>query len=391
MSSTQPVVGGRVYLEKGGLEVLVRELGAQGYTVVAPTRREGVILMRPVRSVSDMARGVRDEQDGGQYRLLDGDADLYFEFVIGPDGPKRYLFPPEQRLLEMHVAVDEFVLDAGPAQPPKLAFLGIRPCEQAAILVQDRVLGADDPAPFRCEAEAGYRQARDASLTIVVNCTHPGGTCFCGSMGTGPEARSGFDLALTELRGGFVMKVGSPRGGDLAQRLPVREPTSAELELAEVRLEQARGRMGRQMDTRDLPGLLTAAVEHPHWDDVAKRCLGCGNCTMVCPTCFCSSMADGSHLGDGGASRTRTWDSCFTLQFSYTTAGPLRNSIRARYRHWLRHKLSTWWEQFGLSGCVGCGRCITWCPVGIDLTQEVAAIRGSASSGATRTEQEVAL
>jgi sulfhydrogenase subunit beta (sulfur reductase) len=378
MGSTQPVVGGQVYLEKPGLESLIKELCTQGYCVVAPTRREGTILMRPVRSVAEMAHGVRDQQDGGHYRVQDGDPDLYFEFVVGPDGPKRYLFPAEQRLFALHIEGNEFVLDAGPLQPPKLAFVGIRPCELAAIEVQDHVFGADDPAPIRCEAEAGYRQAREVALTIVVNCTHPGGTCFCHSMGTGPQAQAGFDLALTELRGGFVIQIGTPRGGELARRLPIREASAAELELAEVRLEQARGHMGRQMETRGLAELLTVAVEHTHWDEVAKRCLGCGNCTMVCPTCFCSSMADGSGLADGSASRTRTWDSCFTLQFSYTTAGPVRNTIRARYRHWLRHKLCTWWEQFGTSGCVGCGRCITWCPAGIDLTREIAAIRGQA-------------
>jgi sulfhydrogenase subunit beta (sulfur reductase) len=387
MTHVHPAVGGQVYLDKPGLDGLVKELAAQGYSVVAPTLRDSVILLRPVRSSTELAHGVRDVQDGGSYRLVEGDPDLHFEYVVGPDGPKRYLFPPEQRLLEMHVDGDDFVLDGGPAQPPKLAFLGIRPCELAAIQAQDRVFGADDPAPFRCESEVGYRQAREAALTLVVNCTHPGGTCFCGSMGTGPEAQAGFDMALTELRGGFVIKVGSPRGAALAERLTVRVPTSAELELAEVRLEQARARMGRRVDTCGLPKMLEAAVEHPRWDDVAKRCLGCGNCTLVCPTCFCSSMLDSSQLAGSGAARTRQWDSCFTLQFSYTTAGPLRNSVRARYRHWLRHKLSTWWEQFGTSGCVGCGRCITWCPVGIDLTREVAAIRGSAPGVAPAGEE----
>jgi sulfhydrogenase subunit beta (sulfur reductase) len=387
MVHVQPTVGGRVYLEKEGLDALIGELARQGYTVLAPTQRDAVVSLRPVRAAAELARGVRDEQAGGRYRLAPGDPDLYFQFVVGPDGPKRYLFPAEQALLQMHVHDESFVLDAGPAQPPKLAFFGIRPCEVAAILAQDRVFGADDPAPFRCEAEAGYRQARNVSLIIVVNCTHPGGTCFCQSMGTGPEVRSGFDLALTELRGGFVVTVGSPRGGELSQRLPVRTPTSAEIEL---RLEQARGRMGRQLDTAGLPAMLSGAVEHPHWDDVAKRCLGCANCTLVCPTCFCSSIVDASDLADAGASRKRQWDSCFTLQFSYTTAGPLRSSIRARYRHWLRHKLCTWWEQFGMSGCVGCGRCITWCPVGIDITREVAALRGAVPSTAPPTGKEVA-
>jgi sulfhydrogenase subunit beta (sulfur reductase) len=385
MSGVVPAVGGRVFLEKPGLASLVQELRTQGYTVLAPAARDGVILLRPVREAAEIARGLRDEQEGGHYRLVGGDPDLYFEYVVGPDGPKRHLFPPEQRLLAMHVEGQAFVLDAGPTQPPKLAFVGIRPCDLAAMQTQDRVFGADEPTPpFRCEAETGYRQARAAALTIVVNCTHPGGTCFCASMGTGPEAHTGFDLALTELRGGFVVHVGTPQGAELAQRLPARALSSAECELGEMRMEQARTRMGRRLEATGLRELLDAAVDHPQWDDVAKRCLSCGNCTLVCPTCFCSSLTDGSGLTGGSAWRTRLWESCHTLQFTYTTAGAVRNTIRARYRHWLRHKLATWWEQFGTSGCVGCGRCITWCPVGIDLTREVAAIRGQTAGVAAR-------
>jgi ferredoxin len=174
-----------------------------------------------------------------------------------------------------------------------------------------------------------------------------------------------------------VIEVGSERGAQILDDLPAREPSSAELELADLRLEQARSRMRRQMDTRDLPQLLNENLESPVWDAVAKRCLGCGNCTMACPTCFCSTVIDTTGLDLRTVRRVRYWESCYTHQFSYTTGGPLRSSIRARYRHWLRHKLATWHEQFGSSGCVGCGRCITWCPVGIDLTKVVAAIRSS--------------
>jgi ferredoxin len=241
--------------------------------------------------------------------------------------------------------------------------------------VQDRVFGSLDERQFRCELNAYYKQARQNATIVAVNCTRPGGTCFCASMGTGPRATEGFDLAMTELRRGLVIEVGSPRGAELLRDLPTREPSAAELELEEVRLEQAQARMGRHLDTEGLPELLNRNVEDSAWDDAAQRCLGCGNCTMVCPTCFCSTVVDSSGLDGREVSRTRLWESCFTHQFSYTTAGPVRSSVRARYRHWLRHKLSTWHEQFGTSGCVGCGRCITWCPVGIDLTKEAAAFR----------------
>jgi ferredoxin len=195
---------------------------------------------------------------------------------------------------------------------------------------------------------------------------------------------------MTELRAGFVVTIGTSRGRDLLQKLGLREPSPAELELAELRLEQARNSMRRRMETEGVAELLERGIEHPHWGDVAKRCLGCGNCTMVCPTCTCSSMVDSNDLTGPGSARTRVWESCFAHQFSYTTSGPVRHSIRARYRHRVRHKLSTWHEQYGGLACVGCGRCITWCPVGIDITEEVAAIRESvlaaSESGSARAK-----
>jgi sulfhydrogenase subunit beta (sulfur reductase) len=184
---------------------------------------------------------------------------------------------------------------------------------------------------------------------------------------------------MTELRSGFIVEAGSETGMSLLNGLPLRDPSSAELELVDLKMELARKRMGRMLDTRDIVELLDRNIEHVRWDEVAARCLSCGNCTMVCPTCFCSTLTDSSDLALKKATRTRRWESCFTHQFSYTTMCPHRHTIRGRYRHWMRHKLGTWWKQFGTSGCVGCGRCITWCPVGIDLTEETAEIRGSYS------------
>ena len=376
--------GQRKYLPKPELGTLVAGLREAGYTVLGRKLVDGVALLRPIQSADELARGFRDEQHAGRYRTTQGDPELCFECVVGPDGPKRYLFPAVRGVFSLHVEHSRFVLDDTPPPPPKLAMLGVRACELAAMQVQDRVFGTAENGHFRCELDSYYKQARETTLIVAVNCTRPGGTCFCASMGTGPQASDGFDLAMTELRRGFLVQAGSTRGAEILAELPVREPSSAELELEEVRLDQARLQMGRELDTRGLRELLDKNIEHPVWEAVAKRCLGCGNCTLVCPTCFCSTVTDSSGLDGRTVGRTRQWESCYTHQFSYTTGGPTRSSIRARYRHWLRHKLSTWHEQFGCSGCVGCGRCITWCPVGIDLTKEVAAIRiGQPSTGAS--------
>lgn len=375
------------YLPRDGLDALVTTLRESGYTVLGPKVADGIISLQPVTSAEELPRGIRDEHDGGHYRLLEGDPDLLFDHVLGPDGPKSHLLPPILRLFTIRATADRFALEEGAPSPPRLAFLGIRPCEVAAMEIQDRVFGTRETGTFRCEADSYYQEARRESLVVAVNCTHPGKNCFCDSMGTGPIAKGGFDLALTELRGGFLVQSGSPKGAALLEQLPVRQPTPAELELGDLKLRLAVTSMQKALETEGLAETLSKAIEHPHWDDVDKRCLGCGNCTQVCPTCFCSTVVDATDLSNEVTTRTRLWESCHTHQFSYTTSGPVRGTIRARYRHWLRHKLSTWHEQFGTNGCVGCGRCITWCPAGIDITAEAAAVCGDWQPAAHHAER----
>jgi ferredoxin len=210
-------------------------------------------------------------------------------------------------------------------------------------------------------------------------------------MHTGPRATSGFDLALTEVldteQHYFLVEVGSTRGAAILHHVPHREAQPAHLAVAERIIASTAAQMGRSLDTTDIKDLLYRNLEHPRWDEVAARCLACGNCTMVCPTCFCTTVSDVTDLTGQHAERWRTWDSCFTLDFSYVHGGSVRTSTKARYRQWLTHKLATWIDQFGTSGCVGCGRCITWCPVAIDITAEVGAIRQSAGA-ASGTRQE---
>jgi ferredoxin len=203
-------------------------------------------------------------------------------------------------------------------------------------------------------------------------------------MATGPGADEGFDLALAELGEGarrhFVVRVGSERGAEVLSLLATSAATPRDLEDRDELLARAAGAMKRHMNTEGLPGLLARNLEHPRWDEVAERCLACGNCTLVCPTCFCSTVWDSTDL-DGNIIRGRSWASCFELAHSYLYSGPVRVSRRSLYRQWMSHKLSTWWDQFGTSGCVGCGRCIAWCPVGIDITEEASAIRASDGAG----------
>jgi ferredoxin len=200
-------------------------------------------------------------------------------------------------------------------------------------------------------------------------------------MGTGPDPQEGFDLALTEIMDEaghrFLVRSGTTRGADLLERIASRSASDADVASAAAVVDRAVTRMGRQLDTTDLRDLLYANADHPQWDDVAQRCLACSNCTLVCPTCFCTTVTDSTSLVDGTSERWRVWDSCFTGEFTHLESGNVRESTKSRYRQWATHKLAAWWDQFGSSGCVGCGRCITWCPAAIDLTAEMAAIRAT--------------
>jgi len=224
-------------------------------------------------------------------------------------------------------------------------------------------------------ADPGFVARHDGLFTVAVDCTHPAPTCFCGTLGEGPAAADGFDVALTELvepesdTAEYVARVGSTRGRALLERLELDVAAPALLARAEVELRGADRAL-----LRELPANAADVVgnsEHPHWWVVAERCLTCGNCTAVCPTCFCTDMEDRVDIDGATARRTRVWDTCFSQEYSRLGATAHRSSTMSRYRQWLTHKLGTWHDQFGESGCVGCGRCIAWCPVGIDLTAEI--------------------
>ena len=367
-------LGSRVMIDPGGLQALIDALRGAGYRVIGPRVRGGAIVLDDVTTTADLPAGWGDEQEGGRYRLKRRDDNALFGFAAGPQSWKRYLFPPRSLLWRARRDGQGFEVLAEAAPPAvPMAFLGVRACELAAIRIQDRVFAGDG------FSDRGYRERRERVFLVALNCGSPGGTCFCASMGTGPAAGPGFDFALTELvdrdRHEFCLEVGSDRGEELLAAIPSR-PAGPEDEAAVHRvLEGAAARMGRSLETAGIKELLYRSYGSPRWDQVAARCLACGNCTMACPTCFCHAVEDASDLEGQTAERWQSWDTCFSLDFARVGTGRVRNSVLSRYRQWLTHKLATWIDQFGTSGCVGCGRCITWCPVGIDITEEVRAIR----------------
>jgi ferredoxin len=359
-------------IEPEALDDLIGVLRRRGFRVLGPSVRDGAIVYDELESAAQLPIGWTDEQEAGTYRLEKRDDEARFGYAVGPHSWKQFLFPARLKLWRARANGGAPVVEEEPPDETPLAFLGVRACELSAIAIQDRVfLGGKF-------VDRDYAARRTGNFVVAVNCGVPAATCFCVSMDTGPRAREGYDLALTELLDGehrFLVQVGSPAGAEVLAELPSRPAEAIDVTAADAVVDSTAARMGRTMESADLRDLLAGKLEHPRWDDVAERCLTCGNCTMVCPTCFCSSVEDATDLTGTEATRTRVWDSCFSLDYSYIHGGSVRTSGRSRYRQWLTHKLGTWHDQFGTSGCVGCGRCIAWCPVGIDITAEVAALR----------------
>ena len=343
---------------------LIDELRRRGHRVVGPTLSDNAIVLAEIEDAGDLPVGWGVDVAPGTYRLRARTDRAAFGHSAGPQSWKQFLHPQRQLLWSSDGADG-----AGEQAPPRYAFLGVRGCDLAAIGVLDRVLaGAAHP-------DTAYTARRDGVFIVAANCTEPGGLCFCASMGTGPACGPGYDIALTERVDGetvsYLAEAGSPAGAEVLAALPHRAADPAERRAAVSAVVEAASAMGRAMPPGDLRQLLIDSRESPHWSEVANRCLTCGNCTMVCPTCFCTSTSDVTDLTGEHAERWMQWASCFELDFTFVHEGPVRKSGPSRYRHWLTHKLSTWHDQFGTSGCVGCGRCIAWCPTGIDITEEM--------------------
>ena len=354
-----------------GLDALIDALRGRGYRVYGAQERDGALALAPLAKAADLPRGRIEAAEPGTVRLVDGPRDAVFDHTLPMHSLKRLVYPAQERL---YATGPDLTAEETPVEAPPVAVIGARPCDLAGL---DTLTTVFEGGPF---VDRRYRLRREALLLVAVNCMRPAGTYFCASMNTGPRAESGFDLALDELiedgRHVFVVTAGSARGREILGALPGEPASEADLRAARAGSRACAEAQGRRM-ADGAEALLKRNRDHPHWAEVAERCLSCANCTLVCPTCFCGTVEDRSSLDGFEAERWRRWDSCFSLEFSYLHGGAVRTETASRYRQWITHKLAHWHDQFGMSGCVGCGRCIGWCPVGIDITAEVASLAAS--------------
>jgi hypothetical protein len=320
--ATDPVsldaLGAKLAIGRDALQQMIDRLWHRGYRVIGPTVRDGAIVYDTVERLDHLPIGWTDRQDAGRYRIERRSDAALFGYAVGPHSWKRFLHPPVERLWEARREGDGFSIVEDEEVTEPLAFIGVRACELRAIAVQDRVFLTGH------YLDKSYKTRRDRAFIAAVNCGQAGGTCFCVSMDAGPKVEAGFDLALTELIEDahhlFVVEVGSAAGADLVEGVPHRLATPEEIAAAERIVDRTKGQMGRYLETDGLEELLKANANHPRWDGVSERCLTCGNCTNVCPTCFCTTIDDTTDLSGTTAARTRRWDSCFTEDFPSFTA-----------------------------------------------------------------------
>ena len=371
-------------INRDSIESLLTILKNQKFKTIGPTVRDGAIIYDELDNIGELPIGITDIHEAGSYRLKDRDDKALFGYNVGPFSFKKFLFPPRLTILKSKKVDGKIIIIKDNDTVEKLAFIGVKPCELQAILIQDKIFMEGE------YIDDYYKKQRENLFIVTTNCTEAGSSCFCTSTDSGPEAKTGFDLSITELIDNgdhnFIIEAGSKNGLKVLKELPVSDASDALIQAANDKIEYAAKNMGRTLKTENLKELLLDNLNHPHWDKIAKRCLSCGNCTMVCPTCFCSNVEDVTSLTGDYNERVRTWDSCFSMEYSYIHGGAVRATIKSRYRQWMTHKLASWQDQFQTLGCVGCGRCIVWCPVGIDITEEARNIQEQVAALAEEAE-----
>ena len=355
-----------LFLPHSQLQSFIDLLWRKSYEVIGPHVSQNTIEYLPLHQVDELPFAYRDKQEPGRYHLVKTSHERYFAWANGAQALKPMTFKASQTLWQAHKNANQELEFSTPSSPLlNTAVIGVRACDLAALAIQDQhFLQGDYVDPF-------YQSQRQHLFLVAVNCSHPASTCFCASTGDGPHVEKNADIVLTELDDGFVVEITSQTAKDIMSEL-LHEPAQAQhWQQKSQQLQQA-----CQAQTRSISKKAHVQISNKNksqvWETLGRQCLACGNCTAVCPTCFCHQQQTEADLSNTLISQLRLWDSCFNADHSYFHGTVVRAETKFRYRQWLTHKFSTWVEQFARSGCVGCGRCISWCPVGIDVTAVIA-------------------
>ena len=271
--------------------------------------------------------------------------------------PKKYFVPPAEELMRFDARENE-VLTAKVQAHPRVLF-GVHPCDINALMLMDNVFLGEYEDPY-------YKARRDSTLIVGVNCL-PSSSCFCNAWGT-DEVHWGFDIFLSDLGDRYFVSVRSVKGAELLDRF-VETRDIAEQDTADFQrvTREFKESFENHLDTAQLPLLLDAKFEDEVWDELGEKCLSCGACSMVCPTCYCFDVRDKLSPSGADGSRQRTWDSCMFSEFAEVAHGHnFRGTKASRVKYRYYHKQWGYLSKFERVLCVGCGRCARACKAGIN-------------------------
>ncbi len=308
------------------------------------------------------------EQDGRYaFKRLTrwSDARLDYDRTILP--PKKYFFPPRETTFR-YVPGEGFIPNTD-GLDQKIILFGVHACDVYAVNILDEVFAGRYRDPY-------YHTRRKNIAIIGIDCM-PDKQCFCRSM-RADFVDHGFDLFLYDIGDSYHALVGTALGDDMVLASGrMFEPLGAE-EIEEYKQRSQVKRKAFQLDVeiRDLPEIFEMEYQSAMWNEIGERCLSCGSCSMVCPTCYCFDVADDVELGSVAGNRTRWWDSCLFSSHALVASGEnFRPSRPSRVKNRFYHKQRGFVAEYGRPSCVGCGRCLSACPVGIDMIEVVERLR----------------
>ncbi len=294
--------------------------------------------------------------------------DLVLDYVSTVLPPKKFLFPPQETLLRFRRA-PSLEVEAVVEAPPQI-IVGIHPCDLRGIWGLDQTFGDD-------HVDTNYTARRQATTLIGVDC-RPDEHCFCTSVGTNQPEAGTYDLFLTDIGQAYTVEVGSERGRALLTRYATtREATGADLALLQKsrRAKEAAVTARLAADVQTLPLFLEGAQKSPTWEELGAKCLSCGNCNLVCPTCYCFDVGDLMQLNLTDGERVRQWDGCVLADFATVAGGHnFRKQTKSRLRHRYYRKFQYLMTRYGKPFCTGCGRCSRSCLVHINPPDTINAL-----------------
>lgn len=280
-----------------------------------------------------------------QFKRVESSDQLVFDYANSVVPPKNLFLPQTECLFSFQREGGSIALEPSGGLERERVLFGIRPCDARSLVLLDRVFNGD----------LYYQEKRRGTTLVGVACpSPPQRTCFCTSLGIDPLSPEDVDILLTDLGDRYLVEVTTEKGEELVEGLFL---PNAEGEKPEREKGKSLEGIGERIDS---------LWDDEYWRELSRRCLGCGVCTYLCPTCRCFDLTDvGSTMG---GKRFRCWDSCMFADFTHMASGVNpRPTGRERVRQRYFDKFSYFPEQYGVVGCVGCGRCSQYCPVGIDI------------------------